>query len=169
MTASFLLALPALLSFLSAVEPSTASNPFESYRWEKRVLIVTWHEPWTDAVMARLFASAERATGDDERPGTVQWVFREQKAIDERDLVVVLAPEFNWWKDKDISNDPVRRYVLRTWPAGPNGVRTLLLGKDGGVKLDRAEIVSWDEIFRRIDSMPMRQQEMQAQQDSAHR
>lgn len=43
-----------------------------------------------------------------------------------------------------------------------DGFRVLLIGKDGGVKLDRDQTVSVEEIIALIDSMPMRQREMQA-------
>jgi len=41
---------------------------------------------------------------------------------------------------------------------GP-GFRVLLIGKDGGVKLDRRAPVAVDEILSLIDSMPMRRRE----------
>lgn len=44
----------------------------------------------------------------------------------------------------------------------------LLIGKDGGVKLRRAEPVTADELFRLIDSMPMRQQEMRRPATERH-
>ncbi len=44
--------------------------------------------------------------------------------------------------------------------AGP--FQVLLIGKDGGVKLRSSEPVSVKDIFGLIDSMPMRQQEMES-------
>lgn len=38
--------------------------------------------------------------------------------------------------------------------------RLLLIGKDGGVKLDRTESVRLSELFALIDTMPMRRREM---------
>ena len=38
--------------------------------------------------------------------------------------------------------------------------RVLLIGKDGGVKLDRTEPVDTVELFATIDAMPMRKDEM---------
>jgi hypothetical protein len=39
----------------------------------------------------------------------------------------------------------------------------VLVGKDGGVKLERSGPVSLSVIFALIDSMPMRQREMQGE------
>jgi hypothetical protein len=44
--------------------------------------------------------------------------------------------------------------------AGP--FQVLLIGKDGGVKLRSTEPVSMKDLFGLIDSMPMRQQEMES-------
>ena len=35
-----------------------------------------------------------------------------------------------------------------------------LIGKDGGIKMRKEKVVPMEEIFRLIDSMPMRQAEM---------
>jgi len=42
------------------------------------------------------------------------------------------------------------------------GFQVLLIGKDGGVKLRSSEPVSMKDLFGLIDSMPMRQQEMES-------
>jgi hypothetical protein len=47
--------------------------------------------------------------------------------------------------------------------AGP--FQVLLIGKDGGVKLRSSEPVSVKDIFGLIDSMPMRQQEMESRKE----
>ena len=40
------------------------------------------------------------------------------------------------------------------------GFRVRLVGKDGGVKLDRSTPMTIDELFTIIDAMPMRQDEV---------
>lgn len=45
----------------------------------------------------------------------------------------------------------------------PSGFTVFLIGKDGGVKLRRDKLVSARELFSLIDSMPMRQREIQQQ------
>lgn len=53
-------------------------------------------------------------------------------------------------------------------PAGPGGRArfvVLLYGKDGGEKLRSEAVVSAEDLFRLIDTMPMRRQEMRRQPD----
>ena len=45
----------------------------------------------------------------------------------------------------------------------PNAFNLILIGKDGGIKLKRSEPVDLTEIFELIDSMPMRRNEIQQQ------
>ena len=42
----------------------------------------------------------------------------------------------------------------------PGEFRAILVGKDGTVKLNRRSVVSDEDLFSLIDSMPMRRQEM---------
>jgi hypothetical protein len=46
----------------------------------------------------------------------------------------------------------------------PGAFTVVLVGKDGGVKLKRADRVALGDIFGLIDSMPMRQHEMLKQE-----
>jgi hypothetical protein len=56
---------------------------------------------------------------------------------------------------------PATARLLRERFRVPSGAFSIILvGKDGGVKLDRQDRTSLEEIFALIDSMPMRQQEM---------
>ena len=43
--------------------------------------------------------------------------------------------------------------------------RIVLIGKDGGVKLDQAKGISIQEVFDLIDTMPMRQAEIRKKGD----
>ena len=51
-------------------------------------------------------------------------------------------------------------YLRERFSISPGRFTVLLIGKDGGIKLRREGGVELDEIFSRIDTMPMRQQEM---------
>jgi hypothetical protein len=48
-----------------------------------------------------------------------------------------------------------RRFEVKSGP-----FKVVLIGKDGGVKMVREDRADLQEIFDRIDSMPMRQQEI---------
>ena len=82
-----------------------------------------------------------------------------RKAIEERDLIWFL------FKGDEIVTNSVRALSpslsesLRTRVADARG-NVVLVGKDGGVKLETDEI-DLPTIFARIDAMPMRRREME--------
>ena len=59
--------------------------------------------------------------------------------------------ERNWKPTEDI----FEKYLDKK-----DDFRFVLLGLDGGVKVDNTEVVTTKELFRKIDSMPMRRAEM---------
>lgn len=74
-----------------------------------------------------------------------QVVFNAQKSgLKERDLVVFVNPESK--STKKLRNE--------------TGFEVILIGKDGGVKKRKTELMSTDELFAIIDAMPMRRSEM---------
>ena len=74
---------------------------------------------------------------------------RETAALRERDVVVqAMTPE------------AARRERPELGVASPATFEVLLVGKDGGVKLRREDLVAVSEITALIDTMPMRQNEM---------
>ena len=70
-------------------------------------------------------------------------------ALRERDVVV-----------QDITPEAARRERPELGVAPDAVFETLLVGKDGGVKLRRTHPVTASEIIALIDTMPMRQSEM---------
>ena len=70
-----------------------------------------------------------------------------EAALAERDIVVL--------SDLDPKNpSPIRQTF------SPNGFKLVLVGKDGGVKLEKDTVLQPKELFAVIDRMPMRQREM---------
>jgi putative N-acetylmannosamine-6-phosphate epimerase len=67
-----------------------------------------------------------------------------KKGLAERDLKVFINPE-----SKEMQK-------LRN----ETGFEVILIGKDGGVKKRKTELMTTEELFAIIDSMPMRQSEM---------
>ena len=63
--------------------------------------------------------------------------------------------------------DPAEARLWRERFRVPSGAfSVILVGKDGGVKLERQDRTSLEEIFALIDSMPMLQQEMRRENPS---
>jgi hypothetical protein len=117
------------------------------FQWKNRVLLVfapTRGEPSFEALRESL-------------------VGRNAEIVD-RDLVVFELIETGPSTKDGQPLDPEAARLLRERFRTPSGTfSVVLVGKDGGVKLDRQEKTSLDEIFALIDSMPMRQREMRSE------
>ncbi|PKD20730.1 hypothetical protein APR41_13750 [Salegentibacter salinarum] len=50
--------------------------------------------------------------------------------------------------------------LFKTYNSEKSDFRIILIGLDGGEKLDQTEVLSVEKLFNTIDSMPMRQSEM---------
>ena len=86
----------------------------------------------------------------------------QQAEVKDRDLVVFEVLEREASKMNTTPIDPQAADSIRDrFSVSPNIFSLILVGKDGGIKLKRYDQVSLEEIFDLIDSMPMRQREMQ--------
>ena len=120
----------------------------KQYQWQNRLLL--------------LFApSAEdpayRALG--------QELQEQAQGVRDRHLLVfhVLEHEKSFVAGQEIS--PAAAQALRQrFAVRPGTFTVVLVGKDGGVKLQRMAQMALADIFALIDSMPMRQQERRQQQ-----
>ncbi|WP_257165192.1 DUF4174 domain-containing protein [Bradyrhizobium sp. SRS-191] len=119
-----------LAGFIAMPHPSDAS-PLESYRWKARVLVVTGPD---DAA-----AQQQRRIYDAARAG-----------MSERAIVLLEAVD-----------ESVASHELRTTLGSDNRRFTVtLIGKDGHIALASHTPISAEELFKRVDAMPMRQDEM---------
>ena len=86
-----------------------------------------------------------------------------QKAeVEDRDLIVFEVPEKGPARMGTTPLDRQQVDSIRNHFAVPIDTFSLILvGKDGGIKLKRNEQVDLKDVFGLIDSMPMRQREMQ--------
>ncbi len=105
-----------------------------------------------------------------ESPGNV--LFQQQieglsinkSGLTEREVLVLslfISGESNI-DGKPISVESAQR-IASKYNSEQNGFRFILIGKDGGVKMDTDDLVTIDTLFGRIDSMPMRIREMRMQ------
>ena len=109
------------------------------YKWENRVIILVASEPDHPMLPRQLRIFEERSPG-----------------IKERDLVI-------FSNQADSLDNSIRQAIRNNFDLPDEGFRFLLIGKDGSVKIDRAEVVSSKELFAIIDAMPMRRREMKDQ------
>ena len=121
-----------LLSSISILAHSQV-KVLEDLKWEKRVVLI--------------FAS----DGFDENLIAQQEILKNDKeGYAERDLVVLTY----LLADKD------GQALRQKYNIQKNQFTFLLIGKDGGQKLIKNEVVKSKDLFDLIDSMPMRQSEM---------
>jgi hypothetical protein len=86
-----------------------------------------------------------------------------QKAeIDDRDLIVFEVPAKGTARMGTTPLDRQQADSIRNhFDITSNKFSLILVGKDGGIKLKREDRVELSDVFGLIDSMPMRQREMQ--------
>lgn len=131
---------PLGLLFWSTGQGSEPVERLDELRWASRMLLV--------------FAVDDQ----DPRVTAISESIREARCdVAERDLVfgrVLLTGESRIGENA-LSVEAAARLRGRFQPAEP-GFRVLLIGKDGGVKSSYDSVPDLDDVFRLIDSMPMR-------------
>lgn len=121
-----------------AIGPAAARDPLASLRGRTRVLVVSAPIEADPALAAQRLALASARTG-----------------LAERDLVVMEA----------VGEGPEATALRRRLDLPAGSFRAVLIGKDGGPKLDSAEPIPPQRLFSTIDAMPMRRDEMQARRN----
>ncbi|WP_425390540.1 DUF4174 domain-containing protein [Ekhidna sp.] len=122
-------------------------NPIKEHQWEKRVLIFSATSPTNIGYKRQ-----------------EQLMSKGKKGMKERDLIVYKLYDDHWIDHKDKILSKEQAVAIRKEYDIPEGqFMVLLIGKDGGVKMRKDDIMSTREIFALIDSMPMRKQEMREQ------
>lgn len=117
----------------------------KQYQWKNRLLLLFSPSPENPAYQALVRELQEQASGVRERNLLVFHVIEQGKSfLDSREIAATEA-----------------RALQQRFGIEPGVFTVVLVGKDGGVKLKRADRVALADIFGLIDSMPMRQREMQ--------
>lgn len=121
------------------------AQPLQSHLWQHRVVLI-------------LAPDAEEAAF---RQQIDLWTSRPEEVTD-RGLVLYqlfqttgLGPESEALEPESFSA-LIRKYG----PVPENGLKLVLIGKDGSVKMEREEVTKMQELFGRIDQMPMRRAEI---------
>ena len=87
--------------------------------------------------------------------------------IVDRDLVILFSDNkefivsFDGLMSKEMINKVSYEKIYRRFFNNRNS-RTLLLGKDGQIKIDTNKFIDSNKIFKEIDQMPMRKEEMKS-------
>jgi hypothetical protein len=121
------------LAILGTVEAAAMDDPVAAARWTSRVLVVS--APGPDDPGLR----AQRAALGSVRSG-----------LAERDLQVIEA----------VGGGAEATALRRRFGLPDGAFRAVLVGKDWGAKLTASEPIPPQTLFRTIDAMPMRRDEM---------
>ena len=127
-----------------AVGAGPGQDPLDDHRWLHRVLLL--YVPAADAPALESFRERLRAR---------------DCGVRDRDLVIgeIVGPGEGSLGGRPLAGSEIDR--LRGLHAVPVAdVVTVLVGKDGGTKVRTEGVADLGAIFGRIDSMPMRRQEM---------
>ncbi len=125
---------------------STADFDLDSLRWKNRVLVLFSPSESDASFQAQKKGLASSAQG-----------------VAERDLMIMEILEQGLSRaGKQVLSEKSVRDIRKRLGLQAGAFQVLLIGKDGGVKLRSSEPVSMKDLFGLIDSMPMRQQEMES-------
>lgn len=141
------------LSLMAQAQPNPDRNAsscpgmdvsLDQFRWENRILIIF----------------AEDSNSDSYRTQIEKFSSFKEGVLD-RDLIIfsIFKNECSTLDDQNISDSSAEKIRSELSPQS-SSFSIYLVGKDGGVKLKKDEVLGIDELFRVIDRMPMRQREM---------
>jgi len=147
-----LLLLTSSLVFMTLTHSATpgSASPCEGrdvsldqFRWNNRILVLFANDSTQEAYQDQMDLLKSHNDG-----------------VLERDLVIfsIFDNQCSLLGDQIISDASAREIRQRLSPASSYSI--YLIGKDGGVKLKREQVLEIEELFSVIDRMPMRQREM---------
>ncbi|BAZ12659.1 hypothetical protein NIES4071_44910 [Calothrix sp. NIES-4071] len=144
--ASAIISLMAPVTQVNLSQASIHMSEFNlaSHQWRNRILLV--------------FAPNSQNVSYQQQ---VQLFKQHQQGLNERDLLLVTVLEQGTSYSNEQAIDTASAAKLRQkFKISDNDFRVILVGKDGGAKRQDSNVVQAETIFREIDAMPMRQQEM---------
>jgi hypothetical protein len=136
-----LIAISVLATLLA---PSSFGFDLKSYRWSSRLLFV-----FSPSDSNRYYETFEEELSN------------RHTEIEDRDLIVfrIFETQGSRLADRPLTPEDAEK-LRRRFEVDSGRFTVILIGKDGGLKMSRPGDVTPQEVFDRIDSMPMRQQEM---------
>lgn len=139
-----IIALAGALSISTLSSARSSEMDFEQFKGKTRLLLVFAPQSGDP-----LFAALQRE------------ISTRKNEVEDRGLVIFEILELGASRMNGAELDPPTAASLRKrFDVSPKAFALILVGKDGGVKLRRNDFNGLEEIFRLIDSMPMRQNEM---------
>lgn len=130
-------------------------SELKEYKWENRLVLIN-SENEDSANYKNQFNEFYKSFDD----------------LEERKLILILVKRnkyktISFKKNSKVESDWINTNLLyRKYMKNKGDFRVVLIGLDGSVKLNQKKVLPRLELFRIIDSMPMRQAEIRAKKDS---
>lgn len=139
-------------------QPGSQDSPHEGTAVTHEIDLSTHR--WTDRLLL-LFAPD---TADQDYQKIVETLSQSSSQVRERDLRLyhLFFEERGSFEDQPLSSEAAQK-LASDLGVSQDRFTVLLVGKDGGVKMRSSDPEILEDIFARIDSMPMRQREMREQ------
>ncbi len=134
-----------ILLFVSAltIHANLLSQDISTHKWQDRVLII--------------FADEE---GGHLLKKQIEILKSDEEELEDRKLVVYSINGSAYRKGIN-SNEWVHGSdTFEAFKDSENNFNVILIGLDGGIKINQSEVLSLDELFSTIDAMPMRRSEL---------
>lgn len=133
----------------------TESDSFSmrELRWKNRPLVIFAPSPEDPRYREQVEKLRGHVAGLEERDMVLLHLFEARG--------VLATPEGGEYRQEELSREATNALRAR-YGAREGELRVILVGKDGGSKLDSSTPLEPGALFSRIDGMPMRQREMRS-------
>lgn len=142
-----------LLLFITifAIAMNTQSQDLSSHQWENRLILIL-----TDDSNSTIYQEQ------------IEELHSDQEGLEDRKLVIYTVMP-NQFRLEDFENGGwIQSGILYSeYKKSEESFEILLIGLDGGVKLRQSEFLSNEDLFDRIDRMPMRRNELRNRGDGS--
>ena len=137
-----------LLIFGMLVNKPVLGADLANYRWKNRLLLIFSPTEINEAYKA--FEAKLKGAASE---------------VEDRDLILfrIFENGLSFIGSQSMSAQDAEA-LRRRFPSATGQFSVVLIGKDGGIKLEQKDQADINKIFDRIDSMPMRQQEIKERQ-----
>jgi hypothetical protein len=130
------------------------AQDLDSHQWENRILIVKTSDENSEDFQKQM------KLFKDNKEGLIDRKLVLYKIIDDKYHFIDYA-HLNLTKSGTLSEHFKSKYFHNQ-----SEFKVILLGLDGGVKVQQTKVLSIDKLFRTIDAMPMRRSEIRRQSDN---
>jgi hypothetical protein len=128
----------------SVIKSESESDVMKKYKWKKRPILI--------------FAPSQE---DSAYQALKKDISKLEAEIIDRDIVVLhLFEDGSGWAANAKLDSSMVGELRDKYDISNNDITVILIGKDGGEKIRQQGTFDLEEIFRRIDAMPMRRSEM---------